>query len=212
MEKEKTACFTGHRTVDLPFKEDENDKVFVEYKKMLEYAIIYLHQKHGICDFISGMALGIDTIAAETVIALRDAGLKIRLLCAIPCRTQSSRWTSVQRARYGTIIDAADEVVVLSEEYTNTCMAERNQYMVDNSAYCIATWKGSIGGTSSTVRIARKKGIKLIIIDPTVPRLVPESETHSYPEQPKVDLLSENEGLETVITDVSLGGLKGKMF
>lgn len=212
MEKEKTACFTGHRSIDLPFKEDESDKVFTEYKKLLEYTIIYLHQKYGVCDFISGMALGIDTIAAEKVISLRDAGLDIRLICALPCRTQSSRWTSAQKERYSMILHAADEVIVLCEEYTDTCMAERNQYMVDRSAYCIATWKGSIGGTSSTVRIARKKGIKLIIIDPTIPRLIPEDETHSYPEQPTVDLLTETADFDTVITAVSLGGLKGKMF
>jgi glycyl-tRNA synthetase alpha subunit len=59
-------------------------------------------------------------------------------------------------------LEAADEVVVLSQEYTDRCLLERNRYMVEASGLLIANYDGRIGGgTYHTVNLARKNGLEV---------------------------------------------------
>lgn len=167
MKKISTACFTGHRPGQLPFPTYPGSDGYRRLSDLLDYYILYLHKSHGVTSFISGMALGVDMLAAERVVRLRDAGIPISLVCAIPCDEQASRWKGEDRARYKVLCDTANEVIQVGHEYTPDCMQERNRFMVNNSAFCIAVWNGDIGGTSSTVRLARRSKLHLYIIDPS---------------------------------------------
>lgn len=60
------------------------------------------------------------------------------------------------------LIDEADEIIYVSEVYTDGCIKKRNQHMVNRSDYCICALIQSIGGTAQTVRYARNAGIKII--------------------------------------------------
>ena len=62
--KEKTVCFTGHR--ELPILQVSS--IRQRLRKTLEDLI-----EQGYCFFGTGGALGFDTIAAQTVLNLRDA-------------------------------------------------------------------------------------------------------------------------------------------
>ena len=166
MKKISTACFTGHRPGQLPFPTYPGSDGNRKMADFLDYYILYLHKAHGVTDFISGMALGVDMLAAERVLRLRESGIPIRLVCAIPCNGQSSRWRQEDRDRYNSICAAANEIIKLGHEYTDDCMQIRNKFMINNSSHCIAVWNGEIGGTSSTVRLARKHKLHLYIIDP----------------------------------------------
>ena len=153
-DKEHTCCFTGHR--DLT----EEEKYIAERRIRTLVKAFY---EMGVTDFIAGGAIGFDTVAAATVINMKRSGYpKLRLAVAIPFRDQSERWSSRNKALYRTILEAADETVCLNENYTSSCMMERNMFMVDNSSFCISYVTRQSGGSWNTVRYAGQRGINII--------------------------------------------------
>lgn len=163
--KEKTCCFTGHRSQKLPWGFNEENEQCIVMKGRL-YKEIEIAVLEGYEIFISGMAIGFDTICAETVLMLKNKYPNIKLHCVLPCQNQDKFWSNYQRQRYRNILAVADKVVVISENYTSTCMFERNNYMVDNSSKVIALYNGRGGGTKKTIDYAKSKGLLLTIIEP----------------------------------------------
>ena len=161
-----TACFTGHREQHLKMSETKNREQFFALTDKLENAVIDLCLFSGYTDFMSGMALGVDTYAAETVVRLRNYGINVKLICALPCKNQSAFWNDHQKSIYNDLLCRADDVICLEERYSKGCMQRRNEYMIRNSSTLIGVWDGSPGGTASTVKLALKKGIPMIHIDP----------------------------------------------
>lgn len=161
---EKTVCFTGHRPQTITYLWDETSAQSLKLKSKLEKAIVYLIENKGVTHFISGMALGVDMIAAEIVLDLKNKYPNITLECAIPCETQASRWTEKYRDRYFSIIEMSDKETLLQTHYTADCMLKRNRYMVDNSDYVIAVWNGSPSGTGKTVLYAKENNKEIIQI------------------------------------------------
>ena len=153
MKKAKTCCFTGHRR--LP-------------KEKIEHILICLNQEvdnlisQGVTDFISGGALGFDQIAASLIVAKKEKGIyNVRLIFALPCRNQDEPWDAEQKRLYHSLLDEADEIIYVSEEYTDGCMKKRNRYMVDRAGYCICAQICPTGRTAQTVKYARKKGLRI---------------------------------------------------
>ena len=95
-------CFTGHRPERLGMPEME---VLFGLKEEIRTAIT-----DGFQTFISGMARGVDLWAAEIVLALRDEGAVVRLICASPYRGFESRWSLEWQERYRRIIEQSDLV------------------------------------------------------------------------------------------------------
>ncbi len=135
--------------------------------------IIRTLAKNGVSHFITGGAVGFDTLAASAVISLRDSEVitdalgntvKIYLTVAVPCPEQSEKWSFRDRAVYNSILRDANEVITLSDHYEKNCMFVRNRYMVDNSAYCIAYVTQSRGGSYYTMSYADKSGSCVINI------------------------------------------------
>ena len=150
--REKACCFTGHRA--LPGEE------LGALTEWLEREICRLLEQ-GCTDFYVGGALGFDTLAAETVLRLRQRFPQLRLLLIVPCATQADRWSARNQQRYRAIREAADEVTVLSKTYTAGCMHRRNRYMVDHSSVCLCYLRTARGGTAYTVRYARGHGCEV---------------------------------------------------
>lgn len=148
--KEQTCCFTGHRILPSAGRE--------QMLENLEKAIDELVTR-GVTDFISGGALGFDQIAARAVLKKRESDARVRLIFALPCRDQDIKWNESQKAAYRALLMQADEVVYVSEQYDNTCMRRRNDYMIAQSAHCICALTRTFGGTASTVRRAEKAGL-----------------------------------------------------
>lgn len=150
----RTCCFTGHRDMTLSEKESAAERI-----KRAVCALV----SRGVTNFITGGALGFDTVAAVTVINMKRSEFpEIKLALAIPFRGQPERWRVVDRALYDTIMKAANEVVILSEEYADGCMMKRNRFMVDHSAYCLSYVKKNYGGSYYTEKYARSKGLKVL--------------------------------------------------
>lgn len=149
----KVCCFTGHRILST----QQN----IALSRLLNRHIIALLER-GFTEFRTGGALGFDTLAALRVLALREKYPQCRLVLYLPCRTQSNAWREGERALYEQIKRAADEVHILHEEYTPSCMQERNRALVDGSDVCIAYLTRSTGGTKQTFLYALRKGLEVI--------------------------------------------------
>lgn len=148
--KNKTCCFTGHR--DIPT--GAYQLIFNKTEETVERLI-----KKGYLYFGAGGALGFDTIAAFTVLQLKERHPDIRLILVLPCYSQTRGWSSEDVKNYEDIKRKADKVVYTSEEYSRGCMHKRNRHLVDNSSACIAYLTESKGGTAYTVDYATKHGL-----------------------------------------------------
>lgn len=151
--KEKTCCFSGHRKIPSESLPDI-------YRKLKETLIFYIDQ--GYRYFGAGGALGFDTLAAQTVLLLKQCYPEIKLILVLPCKDQASRWTVEDIKEYERIKALADKVVYISEHYYEGCMQKRNRHLVDNSSLCICYLTQSGGGTAYTVNYANEHGLTIV--------------------------------------------------
>lgn len=152
-EKSFTCCFTGHRIIT------GESKIYVFNRLCDTVRELYLQ---GITNFVSGGALGFDTLAAFAVLHLKRKFPKIKLTLALPCRDQDSRWSHADRETYRKILDAADEIICLNESYCTGCMHQRNRLMVNLSSVCVAYCTKASGGTAYTLSLAESEGLGVI--------------------------------------------------
>lgn len=157
--------FTGHRPQKLPWGFNENDERFIDMKNRTRIEIENAIQK-GYHTFLCGMALGFDMMCAELVLELKKKYPHIKLIGAIPCKNQSDRWNSIQKARYQKLLKQLDKIRCIYDTYIDGCMQERNQYMINNSSLVIALFNGKNGGTKTTIDYAKSLGKEVVIITP----------------------------------------------
>lgn len=141
----KSCAFTGHRNIG----EDFSPKLLWE--------TIENYAKKGVVDFYNGMAQGFDLLAAEATLLLKKSYPQIRLIACIPCYNQEKSYSDTDKARYVSILQRADEKILLSENYHRGCMLMRNQYMVEHADALIAYCKKEKGGAAYTVKYCQKK-------------------------------------------------------
>ena len=169
-----SCAFTGHRPKNFPWGYDETDSRCARLKAALRLQIQKLVDS-GVTDFFSGMAEGTDIWAALVVLDLRKKNHALKLHCALPFRGQADRWNASARKLYKGILRRADTVTYVSENYHDSCMLERNRYLVEHAAYLLAVYNGAWrGGTAATVRYARKMSRGIIVIEPTSLRVTHE--------------------------------------
>ena len=156
MDRSRTVCFTGHRKIAKESMADmKSDLYSCVCKLILE----------GYNTFICGGAVGFDTEAAECVLSFKVRFPDIKLVLALPCRDQTVKWADISDlSRYKRILGEADSVEYITPFYTDGCMLERNRWMVDRSASCVAYLTSERGGTAYTYKYAKKCGIRVINI------------------------------------------------
>lgn len=145
-----TCCFTGHRVIKKDFDIENLEKVI---KKVI---------KNGYKTFLVGMALGFDTLVFQTLLNFKQYNIDI--IACVPCKDQNKYFNKNQKTTYSELIEKADKVVYVSDEYFDGCMQKRNRYMVDNSSILIAYLYSNMGGTKYTVNYAEKQGKNIIYI------------------------------------------------
>lgn len=148
--------FTGHRPNKLGGYDDKKNfrRIFDEIVGALcvEYQTI-----------ISGMALGIDTWAAELAIKL-----DIPFKAYVPFRNQECMWPKESQSRYAFLLHKAQEIkYICSPGYAAWKMQKRNEAMVNDCDLLIAIWDGTSGGTGNCVRYAQSINKKIMRINPT---------------------------------------------
>lgn len=162
-----TMSFTGYRPNRLGGFAGERAMIIQSgvKKKMIE-VILRAHAK-GYSRFVSGGALGIDQIAAEAILEVRDRGYLVELVMALPFPSQDRKWPPYAQEKYRRLLSRADEIIYCSEDpYAVWKMQKRNVWMVDNSSVVVAFWAGDAGGTKNCVEYARSKQKSTLIINP----------------------------------------------
>ncbi len=145
----KRCCFTGHRTVvESEFRSDAFDGLLRGLITM-----------KGVDTFISGGAVGFDTLVAERVLKLKEEFPHIKLWFFLPCLDQDLKWSKEDKKKYRELLKKADYVDCPQIPYNSTVMKTRNYKMVDNALYCACYYNGKkISGTAQTIRYAKKLG------------------------------------------------------
>lgn len=166
-----SCAFTGHRPQFFPWGYNEDDPRCMELKTVL-YRQINALVHEGYTNFLCGMALGVDTWAAQAVLLLRNEHPELKLHCILPCIGQESRWSEQAKAQYYAIVKQADSRVYTSRRYYGNCMIDRNRFMVDHANLLFAVYGGNPkSGTASTVNYAQRQGKKILILDPRTNRI-----------------------------------------
>ena len=137
----------------------EKSKVYLKLHRQIGKLI-----NEGYDTFLCGGALGFDTLAAQTVLHLRESCPGMKLILVLPCLTQTRGWRPEDVTEYERIKAQADKVVYTSQQYTRGCMHRRNRHLVDNSGVCVCYLTRESGGTAYTVRYAEKQGLKIVNI------------------------------------------------
>lgn len=111
---------------------------------------------------VVGMALGVDTWAAEVALTLR-----IPFIAAVPFIGQERVWPPESQAHYRDLLTKAERVEIVTDGgYDVWKMQKRNEWMVDNSDALLAVWDGTPGGTANCVKYAEKVGKRIIRLNP----------------------------------------------
>lgn len=112
---------------------------------------------------ISGMALGVDQLAAEVCIEL-----DLPFIAAVPFKGQENKWPVKSQLYYWELMgEAAETVVVCEGGYAAWKMQVRNAWMVDHCDILLAVWDGTAGGTANCVRYAQTQKKQILRLDPT---------------------------------------------
>ena len=153
----KTCFFTGHRKI---LKEDlEGIKFHLKNELIKKY-------NDGINCFISGGALGFDTLAAQTVLELKKEKYSdIKLILYIPCYNYDENWSYEQKCILHHLKCAADDILIITKSnYTKDCPKKRNLALVKSSCCGIAYMVRERTGTSQTIMMAKKEQKEVINI------------------------------------------------
>lgn len=177
----RTVCFTGHRPDKLIGGYSLRVPLATELANVTTALIESLIIENQARTFISGGALGFDQIAFMCVDRLKKKYPEIQNILAVPFKDQPNAWKNPEDVkRYEKIVERADEVVYVDVipsyipkgnkaaegRYSAAKMQMRNQYMVDQSDLVIAAWDGSSGGTKNCVDYAKRKGKRIVVLDP----------------------------------------------
>lgn len=153
-----SSCFIGHRDIDANMT-------------VLSLLLCSIFERliagHSVTDFYAGGAIWFDTVAADTVLRMREKYPQVKLHLVLPCSNadQTKNWTAKQVAYFNRILGLANSVEYISDRYYNGCMNACNARLVElASECCISYWNPNDfrSGTGQTVRMARKKGIPVI--------------------------------------------------
>lgn len=149
---------TGHRPQFL--SPAENSWV----AEVLPALMRSLRQNWGAQVAISGMALGADTVWANSAL---DHGL--RLWGYLPSPDQASRWNPQDQEKHADLATNASRLVVLGENYDQRWLRARNDLIIRDSNVLVAVHKEgkTSGGTAAVIRKARACKARLIRVNVT---------------------------------------------
>jgi uncharacterized phage-like protein YoqJ len=101
----------------MPFSLYKENEEYQNFENRLIEEILNLINE-GCRTFYSGMAIGFDIIAAETVMLLKEAykNIDIELVCVLPFESQSESYSDIWKERYFNVLENCDRKIVLSDE------------------------------------------------------------------------------------------------
>lgn len=160
---EYTLCFTGHRPERLP-----QNEALAALARTLHYYIGYAVQL-GFTHFYTGLADGIDYLAAAYLFRLRETNPALHIIGVQPCTDYREffriRGYSLMRLDY--MLRNADSIHVMPHSWRDKdAFRQRNCYMVDHSSCIIAVCEDGRSGSMQTFRYAQAQGLAYCRIKP----------------------------------------------
>lgn len=161
MNKSERLCYpvvaiTGHRPGSLNIEQCQY------MKESLDFIAGGLVEYYGAGKFLTGLALGADTIWAELAISY---GIEYDVY--IPFEGQEERWNQVYKKKYRELRSSASSEKVLGQQFSNRLYHARNDALIRDSDLLVAVWRPSVqkGGTFSTVQKSLKKNHPTLLLD-----------------------------------------------
>ncbi|MFI3332350.1 MAG: SLOG family protein [Rikenellaceae bacterium] len=155
--------FTGNRLLTPP-RDYVTHNLEGDICSMLSHILEECY-KEGKKIFLSGGAVGFDTIAAEEVLRLKERHCDVELMLVVPFEGQDSKYPEAERERYNRLLSQADKVVKISEHYRIGAYHLRNEYLISHSSLIVAYNNSErSGGTASIIQRALKRGLEVINI------------------------------------------------
>ena len=161
----KACAFTGHRPNKYPYLFDEKSAPYRALVSRLRTEVQALIQD-GYTHFLSGGALGVDTLAALLILDMKKENPDLTLEMAVPCPQQADRWPEPDRRTHAFLCESADVLTVISPFYTPFCLFERNRFLVSRADALIAVYDGTPGGTRMTLSCALDEKKRIVIVEP----------------------------------------------
>lgn len=149
-------AITGHRPGSL--NTDQQQYI----KEGLKFIADGLIGYYGAERFLTGLALGADTIWAELAISYG-----IEYDAYIPFEGQEERWNQVYKKKYRELRSSASSEKVFGQQFSNRLYHARNDALIRDSDLLVAVWRPSVqkGGTFSTVQKSLKKNHPTLLLD-----------------------------------------------
>lgn len=155
----KVCAVTGHRPTGFSWDYyDKQHPQHTAYLASMRQDIINLVCNEQCTTFITGGAKGVDLDFALTVLQLQGTLLShIQLELAIPYRGHHNSMTTSENQDYHLLLQKANKVHYICQQYNKSCFMLRNRYMVDNAHLLIAYYNGTTsGGTYRTIQYAQR--------------------------------------------------------
>ena len=126
-------CFTGHRPEKLTMPEQQMAVLLeAEIKRAIDRQFT---------TFISGMAKGVDIVAAEIVLRLREQDPRLKLISALPHPGFGLHWGGGWTERFQRVLAGADLTRCVSPGFSYASYQTRNEWMCRHSGLVIAVFK-----------------------------------------------------------------------
>lgn len=159
-------AFTGHRPNKFNNDYDLKSPLIHSIRREIIHKVAMIRVREdntSPTEFIVGMALGIDTLAALIAI-----DLEIPFTAAIPCLKHDSKWPEKSRKIYQEILahPLCTVELVSPVPYNSRVMQVRNEWMVDHSEILLAVWDETAGGTANCVAYAKSIEREIVHINP----------------------------------------------
>ncbi len=144
----------------------------------LLYREIETAVQDGAGTFYIGMARGVDLWAADMILYFRRQYPYLRLICVLPFADCMRSLSGAGRYHAHAVMQAADDVVTLSQHFYKGCYRDRNQYMVSHSQRLIAMVADIHSGTGQTIHMAEraKLDIRLLSLENATRQQTPAHE------------------------------------
>ena len=117
--KSQVGCFIGNK----PILEHEYPQIQTYLKKEIKNLM-----NQGAKCFYSGASRGFETVAALTVLKLKEKEPNLKLVLVLLCQEHSRGWHKQDMEKHNQILGRADKVIYTSEHYNSWCMQRQNIY------------------------------------------------------------------------------------
>ena len=158
MAQEFAVCISGHRPEKLPAG------AALRMLQSLLFREIESAIQDGARTFYTGLARGVDLWAADMILHFRKQYPAVRLICVLPFADRIRSVSGAERFHVNSVIQAADQVIPLSEHFYRGCYRDRNAFMVQHSRRLIALIADIRSGTGQTVHMAERAGLELHVL------------------------------------------------